>query len=148
MKIAVGNDHAGYLLKKELVAWLNQLGHEVIDLGHDNDQSVDYPRFGIAVAQAVVAGEADRGIVICGTGVGISIAANKVKGARCVCCSEPYSARLSRLHNDSNILAFGARVVGGGLAQQIVESWLDADFEGGRHADRLSLIGSFEDQPA
>ncbi|MHA6512828.1 ribose 5-phosphate isomerase B [Tessaracoccus sp. Z1128] len=145
MRIAIGNDHAGYSLKLEVVEHLRAMGHEVDDLGHHGADRADYPTYGRAVAEAVASGLAPRGIVICGSGVGISIAANKVLGIRCVCCSEPYSARLSRQHNNSNVLALGARVVGTGLAMMIIDTWLEADFEeGGRHADRLALISDIE----
>lgn len=144
MRIAVGNDHAGFGLKVGLVRHLRGLGNEVVDLGHDSTERADYPIFGRRVAQAVAAGDVERGIVICGTGVGISIAANKVNGIRCVCCSEPYSALLSRQHNDTNVLALGARVVGSGLARLIVETWLSARFEGGRHATRVHQLAAVE----
>ena len=142
MRIAVGNDHAAYDLKLAIVAHLRERGHDVLDLGHDGRDRVDYPVFGRRVGQAVVGGQAERGIVICGSGVGISIAANKVDGVRCVCCSEPYSAKLSRIHNDTNVLAFGSRVVGVGLAELIVDAWLEAEFEGGRHASRVQMLGA------
>ena len=144
MKIGIGNDHVGYELKVMISDHLTQLGHEVVDCGHHGTDRVDYPVFGQRVAIALVAGEVERGILICGTGVGISIAANKVDGIRCVCCSEPYSARLSRQHNDTNILAFGCRVVGPGVATLIVESWLEAEFEGGRHATRVAMLSGPE----
>lgn len=140
MRIGIGNDHAGYDLKTHVVARLREAGHDVTDFGHHDTTSTDYPVYGRAVAHAVVAGEIDRGIVICGSGVGISIAANKVAGIRAVLCSEPYSALLSRLHNDTNVLALGARVVGIGLADLITDTWLDAGFEGGRHTGRVEQI--------
>jgi ribose 5-phosphate isomerase B len=140
MRIAIGNDHVAYQMKLDIAEHLRTLGHDVIDLGHDNDQRTDYPLYGQAVAKAVVEGRADCGIAICGSGVGISIAANKVYGARCVCCSEPYSAKLSRQHNDTNVLAFGSRVVGIELAKMIVDEWLNADFEGGRHVARVQML--------
>lgn len=144
MRIAIGNDHVAYDLKLQVKAHLEAQGHEVTDLGHHNDQRTDYPLYGRAVAEAVVAGQANRGIVICGSGVGISIAANKVKGARCVCCSEPYSALLSRQHNNTNVLAFGSRVVGPGLATMIVDAWITGQFEGGRHAGRVQMLADIE----
>ena len=144
MKIAIGNDHVAYDMKLQIADHVRSLGHTVQDLGHHNDERTDYPIYGKAVAQAVVAGDADRGIVICGSGVGISIAANKVHGIRCVCCSEPYSAKLSRQHNNTNVLAFGSRVVGIELAKMIVECWLEAEFEGGRHADRVEQLATIE----
>lgn len=146
MRVAIGNDHVAYEMKLEIADHVRELGHSVTDLGHHNAQRTDYPAYGAAVARAVVNGEADRGIVICGSGVGISIAANKVHGVRCVCCSEPYSARLSRQHNNTNVLAFGSRVVGIELAKMIVDCWLDAEFEGGRHADRVQQLANLENQ--
>ena len=142
--IGIGNDHAGYELKLEISRHLIALGHEVRDFGHHGVERAEYPTYGRRVAEAVAAGEVERGILVCGTGVGISIAANKVRGVRCVCCSEPYSALASRQHNDSNVLALGARVVGHGLATTIVETWLAGVFEGGRHASRVALIESVE----
>ncbi len=138
--IGLGNDHAGYRLKVEIKRHLERRGYEVVDLGHHDDSRADYPVYGRRVAEAVAAGELESGIVICGTGVGISIAANKVQGVRCVCCSEPYSALLSRQHNDTNVLALGARVVGGGLALMIVDAWLGGEYEGGRHATRVAQL--------
>jgi ribose 5-phosphate isomerase B len=144
MRIALGNDHVAYAMKLEVADYLRELGHEVLDLGHHDDQRTDYPGYGAAVGRAVVAGDADRGIAICGTGVGISIAANKVPGVRAVVCSEPYSAQLSREHNDTNVLCFGARVVGIELAKMIVRCWLDGVFEGGRHADRVAMLAELD----
>jgi ribose 5-phosphate isomerase B len=148
VRIAIGNDHVAYDLKLAVVAHLRERGHDVLDLGHHGRDRVDYPLFGRRVAQAVVDGRAERGIAICGSGVGISIAANKVEGVRCVCCSEPYSARLSRNHNDTNVLAFGSRVVGIGLAELIVDAWLEAEFEGGRHASRVQMLSIADPPPA
>lgn len=144
MRIAIGNDHVAFDLKCEIAAHLRELGHDVTDLGHHNRERTDYPTYGKAVAEAVVSGSVDRGIVICGSGVGISISANKVRGIRCVCCSEPYSAKLSREHNNTNMLAFGSRVVGIELAKMIVDCWLEAEFEGGRHATRVDQIAQIE----
>ncbi|MEA5026671.1 MAG: ribose 5-phosphate isomerase B [Erysipelotrichaceae bacterium] len=146
MKIAVGNDHVGYYLKAAVLEVLNKRGIEVVDVGAFNDQRTDYPIYGKKVAQLVAKGEVDKGIVLCGTGVGISISANKVKGIRAVVCSEPYSAKLSREHNDSNILAMGSRVVGTELAKMILEEWLDAEFEGGRHEARIKMIADIENE--
>ena len=143
-KIAFGCDHVGFILKADILAWLQQCGIEVVDKGTWSEERTDYPRYASAVAQAVATGEVEGGILICGTGVGISIAANKVPGIRAVVCSEPYSAQLSRQHNDSNILAFGARVVGLELAKMIVEAWLHAEFEGGRHQGRIDAITALE----
>ena len=140
MKIAIGNDHVAVEMKKEITAYLQSLGHEVINVGTDSAERCDYPIYGEKVARAVAEGKAERGIAICGTGVGISLAANRVKGIRAVVCSEPYSAALSRQHNNTNVLAFGARVIGVELAKLIVKSWLDAEFEGGRHAARVKML--------
>lgn len=143
-KIAFGCDHVGFILKEEILTHLAQCGIEVLDKGTWSGERTDYPRYASAVAQAVVAGEADGGILICGTGVGISITANKFAGIRAVVCSEPYSAQLSRQHNDTNVLAFGSRVVGLELAKMIVDAWLDAKFEGGRHLARVEAIKAIE----
>lgn len=140
MKIAIGNDHVAVEMKNQISEYLKSLGHEVINFGTDSQERCDYPVYGERVARAVANGEAERGITICGTGVGISLAANRVKGIRAVVCSEPYSAALSREHNNTNVLAFGARVIGIELAKLIVKSWLDAEFEGGRHADRVKML--------
>jgi ribose 5-phosphate isomerase B len=148
VRIAVGNDHVAYDLKLAVVGHLRERGHDVLDLGHHGRDRVDYPVFGRLVARAVVDDQVERGIVICGSGVGIAIAANKVEGVRCVCCSEPYSARLSRNHNDTNVLAFGSRVVGIGLAELIVDAWLEAEFEGGRHTSRVQMLTVVASPPA
>ncbi|TCL05980.1 ribose-5-phosphate isomerase [Sodalis ligni] len=144
MKIAIGCDHVGWLLKPEIVSHLESKGISVIDKGTYTSERTDYPLYAKSVADAVMNHEADLGILICGSGIGISIAANKVPGIRAVACSEPYSAKLSRQHNDTNILAFGSRVVGGELAKMIVDEWLAAEFEGGRHQRRVELIGKLE----
>ena len=144
MKIAIGNDHAAVALKKEILAYLQEKGYEMINVGTDQETSFHYPVSGYRVAKMVAAGEADLGILICGTGVGISLAANKVKGIRCCVCSEPYTAKMSREHNNSNILAFGARVVGPDLAKRIVDEWLNAKFLGGRHQTRVDMIMEIE----
>ncbi|HEL8223685.1 TPA: ribose 5-phosphate isomerase B [Listeria monocytogenes] len=146
MKIAIGNDHVGIELKPVIVAYLQDLGHDVDDFGAFSNERTDYPECGKKVAESVAAGKSDLGILICGSGVGISIAANKVNGIRAVVCSEPYSAKLSREHNNTNILAFGSRVVGAELAKMIVQNWLDAEFEGGRHAKRVEMIARIEDE--
>ena len=140
MKIAIGSDHVGLELKPVIVDYLKELGHEVEDFGAYTKERTDYPIYGVKVAEAVVKGGYDWGIGMCGTGVGISIAANKVKGIRAVVCSEPYSAKLSKEHNNTNILAFGSRVVGSELAKMIVKEWLDAEFEGGRHSNRVNML--------
>ncbi|MCI9593830.1 MAG: ribose 5-phosphate isomerase B [Lachnospiraceae bacterium] len=144
MKIAMGNDHSAVEMKLEIKAYLEDKGYEVVDFGTNDTVSCDYPVYGEKVGRAVAGGEADLGILICGTGVGISLAANKVKGIRACVCSEPYSAKLSRLHNNTNILAFGARVVGVELAKMIVDQWLEAEFEGGRHQRRVDMIMEIE----
>lgn len=143
-KVAFGCDHVGFILKDDILAHLQARGIEVIDKGAWSAERTDYPRYASAVAQLVIDGEVDGGILICGTGVGISITANKFPGIRAVVCSEPYSARLSRQHNNTNILAFGSRVVGLELAKMIVDSWLDAEFEGGRHQTRVEAIAAIE----
>ena len=144
MKIAIGNDHTALEMKEAIKAHLEENGYEVLDLGTNSTDSCDYPVYGEKVGRAVVDGEADLGIAICGTGVGISLAANKVKGVRACVCSEPYTAKLSRMHNDSNVLAFGARVVGVELAKMIVDEWLNASFEGGRHQRRVDMLMDIE----
>ena len=146
MKIAIGNDHSAVELKNIIVDFLKEKGIEVLNLGTDSSESCDYPVYGEKVGRAVVSGEADLGIAICGTGLGISLAANKVKGVRACVCSEPYTAKLSRMHNNSNVLAFGARVVGSELAKMITEAWLDAEFEGGRHQRRVDLLMEIEER--
>jgi len=146
MKIGIGNDHVAYKLKLDIAEHLKVLGHEVVDFGHHNEERTDYPIYGESVAKAVVNKEVDCGILICGTGVGISIAANKVNGIRAVVCSEPYSAMLSKQHNNTNILAFGARVVGSELAKMIVDSWLGAEYEADRHAKRVEMIRDIEEK--
>jgi ribose 5-phosphate isomerase B len=145
MKIGIGSDHVGLELKPTIVSFLEELGHEVVDYGPQSSERTDYPQYGKLVATEVVTKNVDLGILICGTGVGISIAANKVKGIRAVVCSDPYTAQLSKQHNNTNILAFGARVVGSELAKMIVKSWLDAEFEGGRHANRINMISDIEE---
>ena len=144
MKIAIGCDHSAIELKKEIIKYLEELGHTVTDYGTHTTESVDYPVYGKKVADAVVSKECECGVLICGTGIGISLAANKVKGIRAAVCSEPYSAKLSKQHNNSNIIAFGARVVGVDLAKMIVKEWLDAEYEGGRHARRVDLLTKIE----
>ncbi len=144
MRIAIGADHAGYALKETLVAYMRERGLEVLDFGTHSSDSVDYPDYARAVAEAVARGDADFGVLICGTGVGMSIAANKVPGIRAAAVSDVYSARMSRAHNDANILCMGGRVVGPGLAIEILETWLRTPFEGGRHARRLEKIRQLE----
>ena len=144
MRIAIGADHAGFLLKEHLKQTLQRLGHSVADHGTDSEAPVDYPPICIAVARDVVAGKADRGIVLGGSGQGEQMAANKVVGIRAALCNELYTARLSRLHNDANVLSMGGRVVGFGLADEIVAVWLDTPFEGGRHQRRVDQIRDAE----
>ena len=143
--IAIGNDHVGFELKEAVIEVLKEHNIEYKDFGAYSSERANYPVYGQKVALAVASGECDRGILLCGTGVGISMAANKVKGIRAVVCSEPYSAKLAKEHNDANILAMGARVVGPELAKMIVENWLTAEFQGGRHAERVALISRIED---
>jgi len=144
MKIAFGCDHGGYDLKEDVIEFLESRGIEVLDLGTHSTASVDYPDFGKAVGEAVQSKKADLGIVICGTGIGISLAANKVEGIRAAVVSDTFSARMARMHNNANVLAFGARVVGKGLAIDLVKAWLDSAFEGGRHGRRVDKIMAIE----
>lgn len=144
MKIAMGNDHAATDLKMEIMEYVKELGHEVINFGTDGYESCNYPEFGEKVGRAVAAGEADCGLLICGTGVGISIAANKVSGVRAGVCSEPTTARLIKEHNNANILAFGARIVGAELAKDMVKAYPDAEFLGGRHQMRIDMFADIE----
>lgn len=145
MKLAIASDHVGIELKPIIMDYVKELGHEIDDFGPNTTDRTDYPKYGKAVADAVASGEYDGGILICGTGVGISISANKVKGIRAVVCSEPYSAKLSKEHNNTNIVAFGSRVIGSELAKMIVKEWIEAEFEGGRHANRVDMIATLED---
>ena len=144
MKIAIGNDHAAIELKQHILQYLQAQGHETLDFGIGPGESVDYPRPAEAVGKCVVSGEADKGILICGTGVGISLAANKVRGVRCACVSEPVSARMCQAHNNCNLIAFGARIVGAQTAEAIVDAFLNTEFEGGRHTRRVDVIMKLE----
>ena len=144
MRIAIGADHAGYPLKQHLIGLLEEGGHEVIDLGTDSEESVDYPPICAGVAKKVVDGEAERGIVLGGSGQGEQLSANKVKGVRAALCNDLYTAEFSRRHNDANVLSMGARVVGEGLADEILRVWLTTDFEGGRHQRRIDEITALE----
>jgi ribose 5-phosphate isomerase B len=144
MKIAIGCDHVGFELKPIIIEHLEARGYTVIDMGCCGRERVDYPEYGEKVARAVASGQCALGVLICGTGVGISIAANKVKGIRAAVCSEPYSASLTRRHNNANIIAFGSRVVGPDMAKMIVDQFLDAEFEGGRHQKRVEMIADIE----
>ncbi|HEY8552519.1 MAG TPA: ribose 5-phosphate isomerase B [Thermaerobacter sp.] len=144
LRVAIGSDHAGFDLKRELIAFLEERGIQVIDVGTHDRASCDYPDYARAACAKVIAGEADRAVLICGTGIGMAIAANKVPGIRAACCTEPYSARLTRQDNDSNVLTLGARVVGPGMAREIVATWLETPFAGGRHQRRLDKIVTME----
>lgn len=144
-KLAIGNDHVAVAMKNEIKAYLEEKGYEVINVGTDSTDRFNYPVSGYKVAKMVASGEVDGGILICGTGVGISLSANKVRGIRAVVCSEPYSARLSRQHNNTNIVAFGARAIGIETAKDIVDAWLGAEYEGGRHQRRIDMIAEIEE---
>ena len=145
MRIAIANDHAAVELKHNITEYLESLGHEVINYGVDVAEPADAPIQGLKVAQAVAGGTADRGIALCGTGVGMSIVCIKVKGIRAVVCSEPYTAQMARRHDDANILCLGRRVVGPGLAKMIVQKWLEGEFEGGRHRRRMGEVRELEE---
>ena len=142
MRIALAADHAGYVLKDELALWLGDSGHEVIDLGTNDPDSVDYPAFGAKLAEAVASGEAERGIAVCGSGIGISIAINRNPACRCARIDDPLSAALAREHNDANVIALGARLIGGDMARAIVSAFLGTDFAGGRHQRRVDMLSS------
>lgn len=142
MRIALSADHAGYQLKNELADWLADLGHEVLDLGTNGPESVDYPRYGALLAEALADGRAERGIAVCGSGIGIAIAANRNPSCRCAQVSEPLSARLARTHNDANAIALGARLIGPEMARAIVFAFLDGTFEGGRHQHRVDMLSN------
>jgi len=144
MQIAIGSDHVGYSLKEKLKPFLSERGLDLIDCGTDSDTSCNYPVFARRVAEAVASGACQRGILICGTGIGMSIAANKVHGIRCALVHDVYTARLARRHNDANVLAMGATVVSLPHAKLIIAAWLDEEFEGGRHNTRLQLIKEME----
>lgn len=146
MKIAVACDHGGLQLKRALVRYLTSKGHEVIDFGTDTEESCDYPDYALPAAEAVAAGRCERGILVCGTGIGVSLVANKVPGIRCAHCHDTYSAKYTRLHNDANMLAFGQRVIGEGLMEEIVDVFLSTDFEGGRHQRRLDKLAAIEEK--
>ena len=144
MRLAIGNDHTALAMKKHIKAYLEEKGHVVVDFGAYTDQRADYPVFAQKVANAILLGECELGILICGTGIGISIAANKMDGIRAAVCSEPYSAAMTRRHNNANIIAFGARVVGTATAETIVDAFLNAEYEGGRHQRRVDMITAIE----
>jgi len=144
MRIALGADHAGFRLKEHLKQTLTQLGHDIIDFGTDNDQMVDYPAICAQVGRAVAGGEAERGVIVGGSGQGEQIAANKVPGVRAALCNDLFTARMSRAHNDANVLTLGGRIVAAPLADEIVQIWLSTAFEGGRHAERVQQIAQLE----
>ena len=146
MKIAIANDHAATELKFVIMDYLKELGHEVVNFGTDDNESCHYPEYGEKVGRAVVGGGTERGVLICGTGVGISIAANKVAGVRAAVCSDTATARLVKQHNNANIIAFGARIVGTELAKDIVKAYLDAEFLGGRHQMRIDMLHEIENR--
>ena len=144
MKIAIGCDHGGYLLKQDILIWLEENDYEIEDFGCYNTESVDYPIYADKVARAVASGECEKGIVICTTGIGVSMAANKVKGIRCALCGDSYSAEMTRRHNDANVLAMGAGIIGPNMAKKITEVFLTTAFEGGRHARRVGLLDNIQ----
>ena len=144
MKIAIGNDHVALDMKNHIKSYLEAKGHTLVDFGAHSTERTDYPIYAKKVADSILSGECELGILICGTGIGISIAANKVDGIRAAVCSEPYSAALTRTHNNANIIAFGARVIGTATAETIVDAFLGAEYEGGRHQNRLDMITAIE----
>ena len=143
--VALGADHAGFPLKEDLKTWLISRGYDVVDLGTQSAESVDYPDFAVGVGSAIVAGKADRGVLVCGTGIGMAMAANKVPGVRAAACTDAFTARMSREHNDANVLALGARITSREAAIEILEIWLCAAFVGGRHARRVDKIVALDD---
>ena len=145
LRIAIGSDHGGFQLKEELLEALKAEGYNLHDFGTYSPESVDYPDIAIKVCEAITSGEFDRGILVCGTGIGITITANKIKGIRAGVCSEPYSAMMSRAHNDANVIGMGGRVVGLGLALEIAKAFLNTEFEGGRHSRRVGKINALDD---
>lgn len=147
MRIAVGSDHAGFHLKESMAKHLGDLGHEVVDCGAFSDERVDYPDFGAAVGRAVVGGDADGGLCVCGSGIGIAMAANKIQGVRAATVHDVTSARLSREHNDANVICIGARLTGPQVAIDSLEAWLGATFEGGRHAGRVAKLDALGGEP-
>ena len=146
MKISIGSDHGAFAMKEYLKQYLTEQGHQVVDCGTYSTDSCDYADFAKAAAQLVASGDCDRGIVMCTTGIGISIAANKVRGIRCALCSEPYSAEMTRRHNDANMLAMGGALIGPNMADRIVDVFLGTEFEGGRHARRVGKIMAIENE--
>lgn len=146
MKIAIGSDHAGFSLKKDIIDVIQEMGHDVTDVGCDSEDSADYADYAIPAAEMVAEGKADRAVIICGTGIGMSISANKVKGIRCALVHDLFSAKATREHNDTNVLAMGERIVGPGVAQEITKVWLNTEFEGARHQRRVGKISDYESQ--
>lgn len=146
MKVAIASDHGGLNIREEIKSLMDEMGIQYEDFGCECGTSVDYPDYALPVAERVASGEFDKGILICGTGIGMSIAANKVKGIRCALVHDVFSAKATRQHNDSNILAMGERVIGAGLAREIASAWLTTEFEGGRHENRVGKIKSYENQ--
>ena len=142
MRIAIASDHAAVALKATLTAWLREVGHDVLDLGTDGSASVDYPDYGFAIAEALADGRAERGVALCGSGIGIAIAANRHPACRCAQVAEPLSARLARTHNDANAIAMGARLIGEEMAKACLEAFLTTDFAGGRHQHRVDKLGA------
>lgn len=146
MKVAIASDHGGLNIRKEIISLLEELNIEYQDMGCECETSVDYPDYALPVAKKVANGEVDRGILICGTGIGMSIAANKVKGIRCALVHDMFSAKATREHNDTNVLSMGERVIGPGLAREIAKIWLTTEYQGGRHATRVGKITEFENK--
>ena len=144
MRIAIGSDHAGFALRQAIAEKLKGMGHEVLDCGCESEESCDYPEFGAAVGRKVASGQSDRGIVVCGTGLGIAMAANKIAGIRAAVVHDAFTARMSREHNDANVMALGARVLDPDFAIELVDLWLSTDFEGGRHARRVGKINELD----
>ena len=142
--IALGADHAGWELKEALKAWLIENGHQILDFGTHSPDSVDYPDYALEVAESVASGKAERGLLVCGTGIGMAMTANKVPGIRAALCSDPFMARMSREHNDANVLALGGRLMDGELGLEILQMWLSTEFAGGRHERRLAKIAQIE----
>lgn len=147
-RIAIASDHAAYAMKSELADWLREIGHDVLDLGTNSAESVDYPDYGLALGRAIAEGRAEVGVALCGSGIGISIAVNRIAGARCALVSEPLSARLARNHNDANVVALGARLIGIEMAKACVMTFLNAEFDGGRHQRRIDKLTHPERSPA
>jgi ribose 5-phosphate isomerase B len=145
--IAIASDHAAYAMKSELAIWLREIGHEVLDLGTNGPESVDYPDYGFALGKAIAEGRAEAGVALCGSGIGISIAVNRIHGARCALVSEPLSARLARNHNNANVIALGARLIGIEMAKACVMTFLNGEFDGGRHEGRVDKLSHPERSP-